>query len=95
MNRLMNQTLNFVTQDTIATLNEMVGEGYFLGYLDTLERIENIILSDEGGSFADENGEPRPGIFRLLKSLHALKDDIHTLNALCPDSPAEVSGADY
>ena len=33
----MNQTLTYVSQDTIAALNEMVGGGFFLGYLATLE----------------------------------------------------------
>lgn len=95
MKRPMDQALTFVSQDIIAALNEMVGEGYFLGYLDTLDKIENIIYSDEGGTFTDVDGESRPGIFKILKSLRALKNDIYTLNALCPESPAEVDGEDY
>lgn len=35
----MNQTLTYISQDTIAALNEMVGGGFFLGYLATLEDI--------------------------------------------------------
>ena len=95
MKRPLNQTLSFVSQDTIAALNEMVGDGKFLMHLDMLEQLETTILSDDTGCFADQTGEPRSGVFHTLRTLRVLKDDLRTLNALCPDSPAEVSSADY
>lgn len=95
MKRPLDQALNFVSQSTIASLNEMVADGKFLMYLDMLEQLENTILSDDTGCFASQSGEPRPGVFHTLRTLRVLKDDLRTLNALCPDSPAEVSGADY
>lgn len=91
MKRPLNQTLSFVSQDTIAALNEMVGDGKFLMHLDMLEQIETTILSDDTGCFADQTGEPRSGVFQTLRTLRVLKDDLRTLNALCPESPAEVS----
>ena len=95
MKRPIDQALNFVSQDTIAALNEMVGDGYIIKYLATLEDIENRIFSDTNGTFVEATGEPRPGTFDMLRTIRALKDDFRTLNALCPDSPSEVSGADY
>ena len=95
MKRPIDQALNFVSQDTIAALNEMVADGKFLMHLDMLEQLETTILSDDTGCFADQSGEPRPGVFQTLRTLRVLKDDLRTLNALCPDSPSEVSGADY
>ena len=64
MTRPINQTLTYVSQDTIAALNEMVGGGFFLGYLATLEDIENKIFSDCNGTFVEATGEPRPGTFQ-------------------------------
>lgn len=95
MNRPINQTLSYVSQDTIAALNEMVGGGYIVKYLVTLEDIENKIFSDANGTFVESSGEPCPGTFDMLRTLRALKDDLRTLNALCPESPSEVSGTDY
>ena len=91
MKRPLNQTLSFVSQDTIAALNEMVGDGKFLMHLDMLEQLETTILSDDTGCFADQTGEPRSGVFQTLRTLRVLKDDLRTLNALCPESPAEIS----
>ncbi|ATV26382.1 hypothetical protein [Prevotella intermedia] len=91
----MNQTLNFVSQDTIAALNEMVGGGFILNYLATLEDIENKIFSDCNGTFVEATGEPRPGTFKMLQTIRALKDDLRTLNTLCPQSPEEVDGLNY
>lgn len=91
MKRPLNQTLSFVSQDTIATLNEMVGDGKFLMHLDMLEQLETTILSDDTGCFADQTGEPRSCVFQTLRTLRVLKDDLRTLNALCPESPTEVS----
>lgn len=91
MKRPLNQTLSFVSQDTIAALNEMVGDGKFLMHLDMLEQLEATILSDDTGCFADQTGEPRSGVFQTLRTLRVLKDDLRTLNALCPESPTEVS----
>lgn len=95
MKRPIDQALNYVSQDTIAALNEMVGEGYIVKYLATLENIENRIFSDANGTFVESSGEPRPGTFDMLRTLRALKDDLRTLNALCPESPSEVSATDY
>lgn len=95
MKRPVDQALNFVSQDTIAALNKMVGDGFFLECLGTLENIENRIFSDDGGTFVDPDGQPRPGTFDMLRTLRALKDNLRTLNALYPESPSEVSGADY
>jgi len=92
MKRPIDQALNFVSQDIIAALNEMVGDGKFLMHLDMLEQLETTILSDDTGCFADQTGEPRSGVFQTLRTLRVLKDDLRTLNALCPESPAEVSG---
>ncbi len=94
MKRPVDKALNFVSQDTIAALNEMVGDGYILKYLDTLENIENRIFSDSNGTFVEATGEPRPGTFDMLRTLRALKDDLQTLNALCPESPSELSSTD-
>ena len=91
MKRPLNQTLSFVSQDTIAALNEMVADGKFLMHLNMLEQFETTILSDDTGCFADQTGEPRSGVFQTLRTLRVLKDDLRTLNALCPESPAEVS----
>ena len=91
MKRPLNQTLSFVSQDTIAALNEMVGDGKFLMHLDMLEQLETTILSDDTGCFADQTGEPRSGVFQTLRTLRVLKDDLRTLNALCPESPTEGS----
>lgn len=91
MKRPLNQTLSFVSQDTIAALNEMVGDGKFLMHLDMLEQLETTILSDDTGCFADQTGEPRSGVFQTLRTLRVLKDDLRTLNALCPESPTEIS----
>ena len=90
MTRPINQTLTYVSQDTIAALNE-----YFLGYLATLEDIENKIFSDCNGTFVEATGEPRPGTFKMLQSIRALKNDLQTLNALCPESPEEVDGLNF
>ena len=95
MKRPIDQALNFVSQDTIAALNEMVGDGHILIYLNTLEKIENIIFSDSNGTFVESTGEPCPGTFSMLRTLRALKDDLQTLNALCPESPSEVDGLNY
>ena len=91
MQRPLNQTLSFVSQDTIAALNEMVADGKFLMHLDMLEQLETTILSDDTGCFADQTGEPRSGVFQTLRTLRVLKDDLRTLNALCPESPTEIS----
>ena len=91
MKRPLNQTLSFVSQDTIAALNEMVADGKFLIHLDMLEQLETTILSDDTGCFADQTGEPRSGVFQTLRTLRVLKDDLRTLNALCPESPTEIS----
>ena len=91
MQRPLNQTLSFVSQDTIAALNEMVGDGKFLMHLDMLAQLETTILSDDTGCFADQTGEPRSGVFQTLRTLRVLKDDLRTLNALCPESPTEIS----
>ena len=91
MKRPLNQTLSFVSQDTIAALNEMVGDGKFLMHLDMLEQLEATILSDDTGCFADQTGEPRSGVFQTLRTLRVLKDDLRTLNALCPERPTEIS----
>ena len=95
MKRPVDQALNFVRQDTIAALNEMVGDGKFLMHLAMLEQLETTILSDDTGCFADQAGEPRSGVFQTLRTLRVLKDDLRTLNALCPESFSEVSGEDY
>lgn len=79
-----NQSLGYLTKDIIAHLNEMVAAGYIVDYLETLEKIEDLIFSDDGGTFADVEGESRPGIFMILKTIRALKTDLRTLNALCP-----------
>ena len=91
MKRPLNQTLSFVSQDTIAALNEMVADGKFLMHLNMLEQLETTILSDDTGCFADQSGEPRPGVFQTLRTLRVLKDDLRTLNALCPESPSEIT----
>ena len=91
MKRPLNQTLSFVSQDTIAALNELVADGKFLMHLDMLEQLETTILSDDTGCFADQTGEPRSGVFQTLRTLRVLKDDLRTLNALCPESPTEIS----
>ena len=83
MNRPVNQTLNYVSQ-------EMVCDGKFIVHLEMLEKLEDIIMSDDSGCFADDTGEPRPGVFQMVRTLRMLKDDIRTLNALCPDIPCDV-----
>jgi len=91
MKRPIDQALNFVSQDTIAALNEMVADGKFLMHLNMLEQFETTILSDDTGCFVNQSGEPRPGVFQTLRTLHVLKDDLRTLNALCPESPSEIT----
>lgn len=90
MNRPVNQTLNYVSQDIIAALNEMVCDGKFIVHLEMLEKLEDIIMSDDSGCFVNDTGEPRPGVFQMVRTLRMLKDDIRTLNALCPDIPCDV-----
>ena len=91
MKRPIDQALNFVSQDTIAALNEMVADGKFLMHLNMLEQFEATILSDDTGCFVNQSGEPRPGVFQTLRTLRVLKDDLRTLNALCPESPSEIT----
>ena len=91
MKRPIDQALNFVSQDTIAALNEMVADGKFLMHLNMLEQFETTILSDDTGCFVNQSGEPRPGVFQTLRTLRVLKDDLRTLNALCPESPSEIT----
>ena len=91
MKRPIDQALRFVSQDTIAALNAMVAEGKFLMHLNMLEQLETTILSDDTGCFADQSGEPRPGVFQTLRTLRVLKDDLRTLNALCPESSSEIT----
>lgn len=91
MKRPIDQALSFVSQDTIAALNAMVAEGKFLMHLNMLEQLETTILSDDTGCFADQSGEPRPGVFQTLRTLRVLKDDLRTLNALCPESSSEIT----
>ncbi len=95
MRRPIDQALNFVSQDTIAALNEMVGDGFISNYILTLENIENRIFSDANGTFVEASGEPCPGTFSMLRTLRALKDDLRTLNALCPESQSEVNAENY
>ena len=66
MKRPIDQALRFVSQDTIAALNAMVADGKFLMHLNMLEQLETTILSDDTGCFADQSGEPRPGVFQTL-----------------------------
>lgn len=77
--------LRFVSQETIAVLNEIVGGSYIVNYIATLEEIENKIFSDANGTFVEASGEPCPGTFDMLRTIRALKDDLRTLNVLCPD----------
>ena len=91
MKRPIDQALNFVSQDTIAALNEMVADGKFLMHLNMLEQFETTILSDDTGCFVNQSGEPRPGVFQTLRTLRVLKDDLRTLNALCPESSSEIT----
>lgn len=91
MKRPIDQALSFVSQDTIAALNAMVADGKFLMHLNMLELLETTILSDDTGCFADQSGEPRPGVFQTLRTLRVLKDDLRTLNALCPESSSEIT----
>ena len=95
MTRPINQTLTYISQDTIAALNDMVGGGYFLGYLATLQDIENKIFYACNGTLVEATGEPRPGTFKMLQSIRALKNDLQTLNVLCPESPEEVDGLNF
>ena len=95
MKRPVDQALSYVSQDTIAALNEMVGDGFISKYIVTLEDIENKIYSDANGTFVEASGEPCPGTFCMLRTLRALKDDLRTLNALCPESSSEVSAENY
>ena len=69
----------------------MVGSGKFIMYLEMLKKLEDIIMSDDRGCFADDTGEPMPGAFQMLRTLRILKDDIRALNVLCPDNPQEDS----
>ena len=94
MNRHVSQSLTYVTQDIIAYLNEMVADGVFIMHLEMLEKLEEIIMTDETGCFADTSGEPRSGVFQILRTLRVLKDDIRTLNALCPDLMKEAETVD-
>lgn len=91
MKRPIDQALSFVSQDTIAALNAMVADGKLLMHLNMLEQLETTILSDDTGCFADQSGEPRPGVFQTLRTLRVLKDDLRTLNALCPESSSELT----
>lgn len=91
MKRPIDQALRFVSQDTIAALNAMVADGKLLMHLNMLEQLETTILSDDAGCFADQSGEPRPGVFQTLRTLRVLKDDLRTLNALCPESSSEIT----
>ena len=91
MKRPIDQALSFVSQDTIAALNAMVADGKFLMHLNMLEQLETTILSDDTGCFADQSGELRPGVFQTLRTLRVLKDDLRTLNALCPESSSEIT----
>ena len=91
MKRPIDQALSFVSQDTIAALNAMVADGKFLMHLNMLEQLETTILSDDTGCFADQSGEPRSGVFQTLRTLRVLKDDLRTLNALCPESSSEIT----
>ena len=91
MKRPIDQALRFVSQDTIAALNAMVADGKLLMHLNMLEQLETTILSDDTGCFADQSGEPRPGVFQTLRTLRVLKDDLRTLNALCPESSSETT----
>lgn len=91
MKRPIDQALRFVSQDTIAALNAMVADGKFLMHLNMLEQLETTILSDDTGCFADQSGKPRPGVFQTLRTLRVLKDDLRTLNALCPESSSEIT----
>lgn len=91
MKRPIDQALRFVSQDTIAALNAMIADGKFLMHLNMLEQLETTILSDDTGCFADQSGEPRPGVFQTLRTLRVLKDDLRTLNALCPESSSEIT----
>ena len=91
MKRPIDQALRFVSRDTIAALNAMIADGKFLMHLNMLEQLETTILSDDTGCFADQSGEPRPGVFQTLRTLRVLKDDLRTLNALCPESPSEIT----
>lgn len=91
MKRPIDQALRFVSQNTIAALNAMVADGKFLMHLNMLEQLETTILSDDTGCFADQSGEPRPGVFQTLRTLRVLKDDLRTLNALCPESSSEIT----
>ncbi len=91
MKRPIDQALSFVSQDTIAALNAMVADGKFLMHLNMLEQLETTILSDDTGCFADQSGEPRPGVFQTLRTLRVLKDDLRTLNALCPESSSGIT----
>nr|DAN26682.1 MAG TPA: hypothetical protein [Caudoviricetes sp.] len=91
MKRPIDQALRFVSQDTIAALNAMVADGKLLMHLNMLEQLETTILSDDTGCFADQSGEPRPGVFQTLRTLRVLKDDLRTLNALCPESSSEIT----
>lgn len=91
MKRPIDQALSFVSQDTIAALNAMVADGKFLMHLNMLEQLETTILSDDTGCFADQSGEPRPGVFQTLRTLRVLKDDLRILNALCPENSSEIT----
>ena len=94
MNRPVNQSLSYVSQHTIAALNSMVADGKFLVHLEMLEQLENTIMTDDTGCFADETGEPRPGVFQTLRTLRMLKEDIRALNVLCPDNGESINETD-
>ena len=87
MTHITNQPLRYVTQDTIAALNEIVGGGYISGYLDVLNEIEENIFNDSTGTFVQASGQPTPGTFQILRTLRALRADLRTLNTPCPDLP--------
>ena len=94
MNRPVNQSLSYVSQHTIAAHNSMAADGKFLVHLEMLEQLENTIMTDDTGCFADETGEPRPGVFQTLRTLRMLKEDIRTLNALCPNNGESINETD-
>ena len=87
MTHITNQPLHYVTQDTIAALNEIVAAGYINGYLDVRNDIEENIFNDASGTFVQATGQPAPGTFQILRTLRALKADLKTLNTPCPDLP--------
>lgn len=87
MTHITNQPLRYVTQDTIAALNEIVAGGYINSYINVLNEIEENIFNDSTGTFVQASGQPTPGTFQILRTLRALKADLRTLNTPCPDLP--------